>query len=276
MSERFKLGKAPAVFDTRTLIFGKYLLSSLPSPPSSKDWGKLVAKWPMFANDKYGDCTCAAAGHMIQDWTANAGAQVTPTQKAVIEFYEHFVGKPPPPDEGCNMLDVLKYWRSGPGLGGHKIAAFVAVEPKNHVQAMDAVALLGCLYVGVELPDFAVRGDMLQVPWVVPPQGPVGDAAPNSANGHCIPAVAYDDRNLYVITWGAVKAMSWQFYDAYSDEAYAVLSQDFLRKNKAPNGFDLKALMTDLSQIGSVPSGMAGIVKKRSLETMRATSSAAY
>ncbi len=126
----------------------------------------------MFANDKYGDCTCAAAGHMIQDWTANAGARVTPTLKAVIEFYEHFVGKPPPPDEGCNMLDVLKYWRSGPGLGGHKIAAFVAVEPKNHVQAMDAVALLGCLYVGVELPDFAVRGDMLA--------GAVGRSTPGS------------------------------------------------------------------------------------------------
>lgn len=28
--------------------------------------------------------------------------------------------------------------------------------------------------------------------------------------------------------WGAVKSMSWQFYAAYADEAYAVLSEDFI------------------------------------------------
>ena len=55
----------------------------------------------MYYNDKYGDCTCAAAGHMIQNWTANVGTEIEPpSQASVLTFYEHFVGKPPPSDAG--------------------------------------------------------------------------------------------------------------------------------------------------------------------------------
>jgi hypothetical protein len=244
-----KLGKHPPVHDPRTLRFGKYLKTQLPPPPASENYGAKVPSWPMYANDRYGDCTCAAAGHMIQNWTANAGKEVEPSEKSVVDFYEHFVGTPPPPDAGCNMLEVLKYWRSK-GLGGHRILAFAALEHKNLTQAMDALYLLGSVYIGVALPNFAVQGEMLEIPWTVPPGGPVGEAAPNPENGHCIPAVAYDARNLYVVTWGELKSMSWQFYEAYADEAYAVLSHDFLAANeKTSEGFNLEELEKDLAAL---------------------------
>jgi len=215
----------------------------------------------MYFNDQYGDCTCAAAAHMIQNWTANAGKEVSPANPDVLSFYEHFTT--PSPENGCVMLSVLKYWRSN-GLGNDKITAFAQVENKNVIQAQDAVNLFGSLYIGVELPDFAVNSaNMLDVPWIVPPQGPVGDAAPNPQNGHCIPAVAYDQRNLYVVTWGAVKSMSWQFYATYADEAFAVLSQDFLTKGKVPAGFDLAELTADLAEIGKVPSNRASVTRHR-------------
>lgn len=259
---QFKLGKKPALFDSRTPMFGTYVKGELPPPPASVDYGKPIKKWPMYGNDKYGDCTCAAAGHMTQVWTAHGGKEVTPTAASVMKFYEHFVGDPPPPDAGCNMLDVLRYWRST-GFGGRTIDSFVSVEPKNHTQAMDAIDLFGALYIGVELPDFAVTGDMLAAPWVVPSRGPTGDAAPNPENGHCIPAVAYDARNLYVITWGERKAMSWQFYDVYSDESYAVLSDAFISKSdKTRRGFDLAALRTDIALIEHAPKTMATFTRK--------------
>jgi hypothetical protein len=161
------------------------------------------------------------------------------------------------------MLDVLKYWRSS-GLGGDKIAAFAALEPKNVTEVKDAVCLFGGCYFGLELPKFVLQAqNPLQVPWVVPPQGPVGDAAPNPLGGHCVPAVAYDQRNLFVVTWGAIKSMSWQFYGAYSDEAYAILSPDFLAKGKAPSGFNKAQLEQDLAAIGNVPATKARIFSLR-------------
>ena len=246
---KYKLGKNPAVFDRRTLRFGDYVKPEVEPPPASVDYGARVDSWPMYDNDRYGDCTCAAAGHMIQSWTANAGKEVTPSDQSVLEFYEHFVGTPPPPDAGCSMLEVLRYWRST-GVARHKVLAFTALELENEVQAKDALWMFGGVYIGVELPDFATRGDMLSVPWVVPPRGPVGDAAPNPNNGHCIPAVAYDARNLYVVTWGALKSMSWQFYRVYAEEAYAVLSKDFVeRSGRTIAGFDLATLEEDLAKI---------------------------
>jgi hypothetical protein len=245
----FLLGKHPPVVDPRTLRFGNYVTPELPAPPPSINYGRKVSVWPVYYNDEYGDCTCAAAGHMIQNWTANAGTKVTPPPQTVLTFYEHFVGNPPPPDAGCDMLSVLKYWRTS-GLDNHKVQAFAAVQLKNQSEAQCATYLFGSLYIGVALPDFAIQGNMLTVPWVVPSTGPVGDAAPNPDNGHCIPAVAYDDQNLYVVTWGEIKAMSWQFYDTYADEAFAVMSQDFIGPNgENPVGFDMAALRNDLEKI---------------------------
>ena len=246
----YKLGKHPPVIDARTLRFARYLTAALPPPPAEVNYGAKVSTWPMYYNNQYGDCTCAAAGHMVQNWTSNVGSEVTPPQASVLLFYEHFVGSPPPSDAGCNMLSVLKYWRST-GLDNHKVQAFAALDLNNQVQAESAVYLTGSIYIGVALPNFAVQGDMLTTPWVVPPGGPVGDAAPNPNNGHCIPAVAYDADGLTVVTWGEVKSMSWQFYDAYADEAFAVVSSDFINTNTgdAPAGFDLAALEADLQQL---------------------------
>ncbi len=248
------LGKRPPKFDSRTLMFGAYVTAKLPAPPAAVDYSKKVHKWPMYGNDRLGDCTCAAAGHMIQEWTANTGKIKTISEKAVETAYDYFSGGNP--DAGANMLDVLNYWRHT-GIGGNKINAFVGLEPRNVVQAKDSVKIFGTCYIGVALPDFAVNPneDFLKIPWVVPPQGPVGNAKPNLKNGHCIPAVGYDTRNLYVVTWGAVKAMSWEFYKAYMDEAYAVLSPDWAKK--APNGFDLKTLQADLAAIKKVSAAKA-------------------
>ena len=51
------------------------------------------------------------------------------------------------------------------------------------------------------------------------------------------------------VTWGALKQMTWAFFERYVDETYALLSQDFLASGKAPNGFDLAALKSDLTLV---------------------------
>ena len=249
-SSGVKLGKHAPKFDPRTLRFGTYVTRALAPPPPSVDYSGAVTNWGMMGNDAYGDCTCAAAGHMIEEWTANNGQEVVVPDPQIIKFYNHFAHGNA--DAGANMLSVLKYWRKAP-LGGHKITAFTQLEPKNDTEAMDAINLFGNCYIGVALPDFAVQpgANWNDIPWVVPPGGPVGNAAPNPQNGHCIPAVGYDQRNLYIVTWGVLKSMSWPFYDAYADESYAVLSTDWINSKvgRAPSGFDLATLEQDLAAI---------------------------
>lgn len=255
---KIKLGKAPARHDSRTLQLAKYLpAKALPAPPASEDFTKKVKKWPMMLNDNLGDCTCACAGHMIEQWTTYSNTPVVPTDASILKAYEVVGGynpANPDSDQGAVILDVLNYWRKT-GVASHKIMAFASLEPKNHSEVEDSVMLFGNCYIGVQLPLSA----QTQAVWAVPPGGATGQGAPGSWGGHAIPIVAYDSRGLTVITWGATKRMSWGFLDTYCDEAYAVLSQDWISNvtKLTPDKFDLSTLQADLNQITQVKAAQA-------------------
>jgi|GEM_PF-238013 len=246
---RRKLGKHAARHDPRTLLLAKYMTASqLPSAPDSIDWSPKVPNWPMMENDQYGDCTCAAAGHMIECWSANAATVIVPTDDQIISAYAAITGFEPVTginDNGANELDVLNYWRQT-GIAGHKIGAYAALEPTNHDHIMDVVFLFGGCYIGVALPVSAQTQEV----WSVPPGGPTGQGSPGSWGGHAVPIIGYDEGGLICVTWGAIKRMTWTFWDTYCDEAYAVLSPDWFNGQKpAPSGFDMAQLSQDLQLV---------------------------
>lgn len=240
-----RLGKLAPRHDPRTLHLANYLNpEALPKIPTSKDWGDKVPTWPMYLNDQLGDCTIAACGHLIEEWSANAATEVSPTNSDIIKAYSAVSGYDPSTganDNGAVEIDVLNYWRNT-GVGGHQIAAYAACEPKNHSHIKAAVYLFGGCYIGLALPLSAQNQSI----WSVT-RGP--DSAPGSWGGHAVNICAYDAHFLTVVTWGALMKMSWSFLDRYCDESYAVLSQDFINNGKAPNAIDWLSLQADLQQV---------------------------
>jgi hypothetical protein len=243
-----KLGKKPARHDPRTLQMANYL--GLPAVPAARDWtAKASPAWGMMLNDQLGDCTCAALGHLIQAWTANEGPkETTLPDAAILKAYEtvgHYQPGQPETDQGAVEMDVLHYARKT-GIGGFKIEAFVALEPRNHSHIEAAVDLFGGAYIGLSLPTSAQQ----QHVWSVPPGGATGHGAPGSWGGHAVVVEAYNTHGLTCITWGAKKRMTWSFWDVYCDEAYAILSQLWApQKNVAPSGFDFATLAADLKAV---------------------------
>ena len=111
--------------------------------------------------------------------------------------------------------------------------------------------LFGAAYIGLSFPDFAVKeaADTGAV-WEVPKGGAVGENAPKIANGHCVAAVGYDSNYLHVISCGARRRMSWDFYRAYNDEAYALLSHDWYGdERRSPTGFEFRELQAEVAQL---------------------------
>jgi hypothetical protein len=241
-----KLGKLPVRTDVRTLLLPRYVdRGRLPTPPDTFDETSGVGSWPMYANDRIGDCTTAAAGHMIEAWTAaGQGQAIEVPESAVLDAFDHVkLTDPATGEEGAIELDVLRYWRKN-GVGGHRIGAFARVAVFDQQLAQTAAWLFGGLYIGLQLPLTAQAQPVWD--WTGSLTGP---ARPGSWGGHAVDVVRYDKNGLTVVTWGRLQDMTWRFWDRYCDEAYCILSDDFLKKGNAPNGFDLATLEADLALV---------------------------
>lgn len=242
------LGKKKAKLLKGLPALGKYTLH-LPASPPEADYSMALKHLGQMTNDSLGSCTCAAVGHAIQTWTSLTQAdEVVLPDASIIDLYAKSCGYTPGDpytDNGGVATDVLKYWYQNP-VDGHSLSGFASIRPGNRASIRDAVYLFGVAYVGVQLPLAAQNGA-----WDISPDTPLkGDLEPGSWGGHAIPIVAYTPDTVRFITWGKFKDASWTWLDSYCDEAYALLSKDWLNASgNAPPGFDFAALSADMQAI---------------------------
>lgn len=243
-NKRVRTGKREPRHDPRTLRFGSYI-TGLPEYPRPLTRSQLVPldEWGMMANDDYGDCTCAAAGHaeQITSATISNGATIhTPTDEQVLDAYWGTGDE----DDGRYSLDVLNYWRKT-GIGGSKAYAFVELDLDDFFhQFRHAIHLFGFVYLGLDLPQTAAT----QAEWRYV-DGPGNK--PGSWGGHAVIATDYRRRDLTSVSWGELIKIGWRFIEHYCDEAYAVILPDWLdASGHSVEGFDLAALNSDLAKLG--------------------------
>jgi hypothetical protein len=277
-----KLGRKRPAVPPKTLKLRRYLLKDLPPPPSSADWATPVKSWPMYMNNKIGDCTAAAGGHEIGCFTANTaslrrlcdagrasqgetGTETVFTDDQIVSVYSAISGYVPgdeSTDNGASVTDLLNYWQQtgypqvGTDTANHTIAGYVAVDGTNNTEIQQAIDLFGTLTIGFDLPDAWIKsfqGDGSDV-WDVGP-----GIAPDPNNGHCIPFVAYDAEGVTAVTWGAVVKITWSAVAMILDpnnggECYAKVSTDWASGTMpAPNGVDLATLNSDLAALNGEP-----------------------
>lgn len=245
-----KLGRLPTRYDSRTLRLAKYLTPELPPPPKIVDWLSAAAPWPMYANDRIGDCALVSCAHLFKSWTTNAGRPALLSEAAVIEAYSQVSGYDPRTganDNGAVMLDVLNYWRHR-GIADRKITAYVAIDHTDYIEVRQGIHLFGGVYVGAALPISAAAQLAAGLPWRV---ANGRTAAVNSWGGHAFYVGAYNGNRLEAVTWGRTQSLTRPWWDKYVQEAYAIVSTDMLTAaGLSPLGFRTEALLSDLAQIG--------------------------
>lgn len=246
-----KLGRKAPRHDLRTFHFADYLLrGGLPSVPATRDWtSKLPNNLGMLGNDQWGDCGFAGMGHAVQVWTSQSGTTVNLTTEQVLAAYSGCTGfnaNDPSTDQGVVLLDALNYWRNT-GIGGHKIGAYVKVDVTNLAHVRTAIDIFGCLYTGSGLP---ITAQNISQPWTGPHGDLAGNDAVGSLGGHCMVIAAYDPMWFTYLTWGVRQRANLQWLLDYTDEAYAIISPDWINGSKpAPSGFDMQALQSDLARL---------------------------
>lgn len=248
-----KLGRNPKKIVPGHLKLATYLKPSLPAPPPHVNWIWGLTDFGLMLNDNEGDCTCACAGHMIEIWTHDdTGKEIIVPDSAVQAAYVAVTGQEGAAydpatganDNGCAISDVLAYWQQT-GIGGHKLQAYLSVDPSNKDHVKQAIQLFGGLDIGVNLPLTAKN----QVGGVWTVESATDDDVPGSWGGHCVNLCTFDQYGLTCITWGATQRMTWQWFFTYCDEAWALLSPDWFAAGEAPLGLDLAQLLIDLKQV---------------------------
>jgi hypothetical protein len=250
----YKLGKLPARPGAVKLKLTDYIdKTALLTPPKTFGHQNLVPSndWGMLGNDQFGDCVWAGAAHETILWNEEAGRYVRFEDYAVLSDYSAVTGfKPTDPntDQGTDMQVAASYRRKtgvvDAGGKRHKIAAYLAIKPRNMSELQQAMYLFSNVGIGIKFPSSAMAQFDGGLPWSVVKGARID-------GGHYIPAVGYDSTYVYVVTWGKLQKMTWAFFAKYCDEALAYLSSEMLTNGKSPEGFDLAGLQADLAKVAT-------------------------
>jgi hypothetical protein len=150
----------------------------------------------------------------------------------------------PTSDQGTEVREALKY-RQKVGLidskgKRHKIEAYIKLDNLNEVK--QSIYLFSVAGIGIQFPESATFQFDNNLPWDYQ-RGSFIDG------GHYVPVIGYDSKYLYCVTWGKIQPMTYRFYNYYCDEAWAILSREFLKNGKSLEGFDYNTLANDLRVI---------------------------
>lgn len=247
----YKLGKRPARPDAYKLKLGDYLkAASLPPLPQAFGHEALIASWPMYANDRFGDCVFAGAAHETTLLAKEAGCDLTFRDSDVLSDYAAATGfreSDPSTDNGSDIQAAAAYRKATEIIDAagrrHQIACYVALEPGNIQHLYYASYLFGTVGIGLALPNSALDQAA---------QGGVWDvvAGSGSAGGHYVPLLGRRaDGLLVTVSWGALQPMTEKFFATYCDEAVAFISIECMVNQKSPEGFDYDALVADLAAL---------------------------
>lgn len=248
-----KFGKQPARHDERTLLFSTYRSAHPLAITVPQNYGhyEVVQNLGMLGNDSVGDCVFAGGAHETMLWTGEVGKQALFDDQSVLSDYSAVTGydpSDPNTDQGTDVLTALNYRRKTGLIDArgvrHKIGAYVALEPGNWDQLLEAMFIFSAVGVGINFPSSAMKQFDAGKPWSVVPNS-------HFEGGHYIPAVGRSHNYWDLFTWGKVQRATRAFYEKCCDEAYAILSEEMLDNGFSPEGFDLAQMTADLKVVVS-------------------------
>ena len=263
--------ETPPHLDPRVMHLSTYLAKpakALPAVRPYRDWSAWAVtqlggagNFGAMLNDELGDCTVAAVGHAIQVLTAVDGKVVTPTDAEILAMYESsgYVPGDPATDNGWYIQSALEYWKTK-GLAGHKIDAFLAVNPQNQTHVDLAFEIFGFVDIGLALPLTAQSQNNV---WSVGSAGLNGDGEAGSWGGHSVivakravtsPLTPGIVLRHGLITWGVGEwRITPNFWQAYVDECWVAFSTDWLKGqgDLSPMGLNQAQLLADLKAVSN-------------------------
>jgi hypothetical protein len=245
----YKLGRKPARRLLSTPSLGDFLDKATTWPAvAAQGWEFAVPANALniLGNADYGDCAEAGALHLIQAQQYNVGETLVPTEQDALNLYSAVTGfnpSDPNTDQGTALIDLLNYWKTtGITVGSkvHKIVGYASLDITSVAQMRYAAYTFGGTYLGINCPNECQQNTGN---W---------NFAPGLAieGGHCIIQAGEGAAGGKIGSWGMWIPATWEFLLGYVEEAYVVVSRDWLdAQQKSPTGLDLNGLLAAMAAI---------------------------
>jgi hypothetical protein len=255
----FKYGKkAPARLSTTLALTDFQDMTWPPVKAQGWEYAPKPIVLDMLGNDTVGDCVIAAAMHFAQNETANTGAPLTPSRDLALQTYSAITGYDPAQtdDQGNNPTDngtdfesqLFPYWTNHgiPLLDSsgntvlHKILGFASLDLGSTAQQRYASFTFGGVLWGINCPSSA-ENDTSN--WVVTPGATI-------VGGHGVNQMGQGAAGGHLNSWGLSIPFQWSFMRTYADEAYCVVTPQWLSaQGESPSGLDLNGLLAAMAQV---------------------------
>lgn len=261
-STKIPSGRVKYKPDGRTLKFRDVIneVDKKKRIPAKYDWGRRIKpnhNWGDYGNLKLDNCTFVTAAYQIIIWKSYKAPRIyRPSVKKIIEDYSKLIrgqrkgakaleallnagGKP------LEARKMLNYWRKN-GIDGHKIVGYAKLafnnKDRQREEVKRAIYLYGGCFIGINIPRSVEKQWQENRKWTVLKRVSPGDSRRRLWFSHALLATGYSDDELRVVTFGKEESMSWEFYEKYVDEAYAVFDDKFLSARLTPSKMKVKDL----------------------------------
>jgi hypothetical protein len=238
------------------LRFASFRRHDVPEHPPEVDYLARLQEWQVLGNDQVGDCNAVTWANMRRLVTATLAAERYPTQEQVWEFYRtqnsrfdpdgspETTGPGSPADGGMCIQTGLDHLHQHGGPDGVRPVAYAKVDPTRVDEVDAALAVFGCLWLGIEVLDVNMLQFRDGFPWT-------SARYANVDGGHAVLAGGYRRSDVKMITWGRETTLEASYWHGIVsgqrlvEEAWIVVWPEHLGTTSFLRGVDVGRLRSD-------------------------------
>ena len=259
-NRKFQYGRRPpkrhVAIQLRDVLTGV-----VPAHPVSEDYLNNVSGWKILGNDNFSDCLAVAWANMRYFITSMlTDHPYYPTLEQVYEIYKTqnpgFVPDPnnPVDDNGMDIQTLCEYLTKNAGPDGAKLIGFASVDVTNLNEVKAALAIFGCLMLGIEVQETNIQDFNNGQPWNYHP----GDTIDG---GHAVLAGGYlttPGNDVRFITWAQQTGMTDAFWNnlvarSNTGEGWVCIWEENLGTKAFQEGINLQTLAADYQALTDRP-----------------------
>jgi len=239
-----KFGRRPPK-NAPALQLASFLTGAVPDHPASEDYLSKLGNWQMLGNDQYQDCVAVTWANIRRLVTATLATEYYPTLDQVLALYKTQNPFFPTEDNGMDIQTCLEYLHYFGGPDGVKVVAFAKVNFSDLNEVKAALAIFGCIWIGLNLQQANMTGLGDNQPW------DYVNGSPNEG-GHSVIGGGYlgtsvDD--VRFITWAQEIGCTDNYWGHQVEEAWVAIWPEHLGTTEFEQGINLQQLATDYQEL---------------------------